>query len=424
MAQVFISLPDETNGFGEAVVIKTKDRRQHVYILGKTGAGKSTLIKNMAIQDIRNGAGVAVVDPHGDLAEDLLRFIPKTRINDVVYFNPADVEFPAGLNILEVKTDDEKQLVASSLVSVFKHLWRDSWGPRTEYLLYNSVLALMDTPGNSLLGVYRILVDAEFRKRIIDKVQDPMVKMFWVEDFERYNERFVKEIIAPVQNKVGQLLTSSYLRNIVGQTKSTIDLKSVIDNKNILLVNLAKGRIGEDRANLLGSIITTKLYLAALERQTMPEDERKDFYLYVDEFQSFSTDIFPSILSESRKYRLNLILSHQYLDQVPETIKNSVFGNVGTWIIFRIGSFDAVAIEKEFFPYFNAEEMSKQKNYHFIYKTIINGVVGDPGTEKAMAPLLPFNDEAEVEAIIKLSRKQFARPRLGIEQKIGKWFSI
>ena len=421
MAEVYISLVNEETGFGEAVAIGTKDRRQHVYIIGKTGTGKSTLIKNMAIQDIRNGAGVAIIDPHGDLAEDLLTYIPKSRINDAVYFNPADIEFPAGLNILEVKDDDEKQLVASSLVSVFKHLWRDSWGPRTEYLLYNSVLALMDTPGNSLLGVYRILVDAEFRNKIVGRIQDPIVKMFWVEDFERYSERYVKEIIAPVQNKIGQLLTSSYLRNIVGQTKSTIDLKSVLDNKNILLVNLAKGRIGEDRANLLGSILITKLYLAALERQKMPEDERKDFYLYVDEFQSFSTDIFPSILSESRKYRLNLVLSHQYLDQVSEKIKKSVFGNVGTWIVFRIGSVDATILAKEFFPYFNAEDMSKQRNYYFIYKTIVGWVVENPASEKAMAPLLRFNDEADAEAIIKLCRERFTKPRGGVEERVGKW---
>ena len=425
MGKIIISQREAKPGAGErSVAIETSDRRHHAYILVKTGTGKSTLIKNMAIQDIRSGAGVAVIDPHGDLIEDLLNFIPKNRTNDVVYFNPADIEYPAGLNILEAKTAAERQLVASSLVSVFRHLWRHSWGPRTEYLLYNAVLALMETPGNTLLGVYRILVDQQFRKRIVGRVKDPMVKMFWVEDFERYSERFVKEIIAPVQNKVGQLLTSSHLRNIVGQRKSTIDPRSIIDDQNILLVNLAKGRIGEDRANLLGSVIITKLYLAALERQQTPEERRKDFYLYVDEFQNFSTDVFPSILSESRKYRLNLVLAHQYLDQVPESIRRAVFGNIGAWVVFRVGSADAYALEKEFFPHFNLEDMRTQENYEVIYKLLNDGVVSDPGFAKTSPPCNRQGDEAEKEAVIEASRERFARERGIVEEKINRWFGI
>lgn len=407
----------------ELVEIEARDRKHHAYIVGQTGTGKSTLIKNMAVQDIRSGAGVAVVDPHGDLIEDILNFIPKSRTNDVVYFNPADSVRPSGLNLLEAKGEDEKQLVASSLVSVFRHLWRSSWGPRTEFLLYNAVLALMDTPGQTLLGVYRILIDAEFRERIVGNVKDPMVRTFWVEDFERYSERFVKEVIAPLQNKVGQLLTSPYLRNIVGQPKSTIDARAILDDQKILLVNLSKGRIGEDRANLLGSVVITKLYLAALERQRTPEAKRKDFYLYVDEFQNFSTDVFPSILSEARKYGLNLILAHQYLDQVPESIRSSVFGNVGAWLVFRVGSMDAAVLEKEFFPYFNLEDMRRQKNYEIIYKLLSGGVATDPSFARTPAPAELQGDEAGREAVIKKSREQFARDRKGVEEKIKRWFS-
>ena len=269
---------EERRAFG----IRPKDRRHHVYLIGKTGTGKSTLIKNMVIQDLRLNHGVALVDPHGDLVEDILNFIPKTRTNEVVYFNPADKENPVAINILEAKGDDEKHLVASSLISVFRHLWKDFWGPRLEHILYNCVLALMDTPGQTLLGVYRMLVDTSFRKQIVANIKDPIIKMFWVEDYENYDERFRKEIISPVQNKVGQLLTSPQMRNIVGQSKSSVDFGFVMDEKRILLANLSKGKVGEDKSNLLGSAIITKMYLSALERQNIPEESRKDFYLYID----------------------------------------------------------------------------------------------------------------------------------------------
>jgi type IV secretory pathway TraG/TraD family ATPase VirD4 len=402
--------------------VKAHDRRHHVYIIGKTGAGKSTLLKNMAVQDIKNGRGVAVIDPHGDLAEDLLNFIPKNRLNDVIYFNPADTRHPAGINILEAKNHEEKQMVASSLVSVFRHLWRDSWGPRTEYLLYNAVLALMDTPGQTLLGVHRILIDKAFRERIIRKVEDPMVRDFWTEVFSKYGEHFASEVISPIQNKIGQLLTSSYIRNIVGQPQSTIDLKFAIDHGQIIIANLSKGKIGEDRANLLGSVLITKLYLAALERQKIPEEARKDFYLYADEFQNFTTDVFPSILSEARKYRLNLTLAHQYLDQVPENIRQSVFGNVGTWIVFRVGSSDAGLLEKEFAPYYDLESLRTQKNYEFIYKTIRDGSVGEPSFSKILPLAGREGSEASREIVIKVSRERFARKREIVERKILRWF--
>ena len=376
----------------------------------------------MAVQDIRQGRGVAVLDPHGDLVEDLLRFIPKKRTNDVIYFNPADLEHPVGLNVLEAEGEEAKQLTASSFISVCRHIWGEFWGPRSEFIMYNAVLALMDTPGNTLLGVYRILVDDKFRKRIVDKAHDPMVRLFWAGDFENYNLKFQKEIIAPVQNKIGQLLTGAPLRNIVGQAKSTIDLRFIMDSGKILLVNLSKGKMGEDRANLLGSVLVTKLYLAALERQKIGEDERKDFYVYVDEFQNFSTDAFPSILSEARKYRLNLTLAHQYLDQLPESLKRAVFGNLGAILAFRVGCLDAERLEKEFAPFFDREELAKQRNFELVYKKLVHGEAEDPSFAYTLPPAELQGDEADAEMIIRRSRERYGRERKKVEERIGKWF--
>jgi DNA-binding transcriptional regulator GbsR (MarR family) len=404
------------------VKIADKDRRSHVYLIGKTGTGKSTLLKNMIIQDMRRGGGVAVLDPHGDLTEELLCFVPKNRTNEVVYFNPADLEFPVGLNVLEAKGEEEKQLVASSFISICRHVWGEFWGPRSEFITYNAILALMDTPGNTLLGVYRILIDEHFRRRIVANIQDPMVKMFWEKDFESYNLKFQKEIIAPVQNKIGQLLTGAPLRNIVGQSKSTIDFRFIMDSQKIFLANLSKGRIGEDRSNLLGSILVTKMYLAALGRQKEKEGERKDFFVYIDEFQNFSTDSFSAILSEARKFRLNLTLAHQYLDQLAETTKKAVFGNVGAVLAFRVGSLDAERLEKEFLPFFDREELNRQRNHELYYKKLKRGESEDPSFAQTFPPIELVGDEADPETIIKSSRLRYGRSRGEVEKKIEKWF--
>ena len=394
-----------------------------MYVIGQTGTGKSTLLKNMAIRDMREGHGVAVIDPHGELIEEILNFVPRYRTNEVVYFNPADTENPIGLNILEAHNEAEKQLVASSLISVFKHLWKDFWGPRLEHVFHNAILALMDTPGSTLLGVYRMLADDEYRKEVVSRAKDPIVRMFWQKDFEEYPPQFRKEVASPIQNKIGQLLTSAPLRNIMGQTTSTIDLRFIMNNKRILLVNLAKGRIGEDKANLLGSVLITKLYLAALERQSMPEEHRKDFYLYVDEFQNFSTDVFPSILSEARKYRLNLILAHQYIHQLSENIRHAVFGNVGTLVAFRVGSIDAKELAVEFQPTFSEHDLEHSQNHHIYLKLMIDGKRSLPFSAETFPPLTPMGDEARKDTLIAVSQQRFARRRAEIEGKVEKWIS-
>ena len=406
--------------------IKPKDRRQHMYIVGQTGTGKSTLLKNMAIWDIRQGHGVCVIDPHGELVEDILNFVPRQRTNEVVYFNPADAEYPVGLNILEYRDEEEKQLVASALISVFKHMWKEFWGPRLEHVFHNAILALMDTPNSTLLGVYRMLADDSYRREIVSRVKDPIVKLFWEKDFEEYPPQFRKEVASPIQNKIGQLLTSTPLRNIVGQTKSTIDLRFIMDNQRILLVNLAKGRIGEDKANLLGSVLVTKLYLAALERQNIIEENRKDFYLYIDEFQNFSTDVFPSILSEARKYRLDLILAHQYIHQLSESVSHAVFGNVGTLICFRVGGIDAKQLASEFLPTFTEHDLEHVFNHHAYLKLMIDGKRSLPFSAETFPPLSHVGDEAMKNVIISVSRERFAVRRAEIEDKNRKmdWLII
>ncbi|MFZ2881539.1 MAG: type IV secretion system DNA-binding domain-containing protein, partial [Candidatus Moraniibacteriota bacterium] len=314
--------------------IKEDDRRRHMYIIGKTGMGKSSLLENMAIQDIRNGKGLCVVDPHGEFAEKMLKAIPNNRINDVVYFNPSDTEFPVAFNILEAVDPDKKNLIASGMMGVFKKIWPDVWSSRMEYILNNAILALLDYPGSTLLGVNRMMSDANFRKRIYTKITDPVVKAFWINEFDKWDDKFRKEAVAAIQNKVGQFLSYTLVRHIIGQPKSTIDMREIMDNQKILIVNLSKGRMGEDAMRLLGGMIITKIQLAAMSRVDVPEEERKDFYLYVDEFQNFATESFANILSEARKYRLCLILAHQYINQLifdgNATVKDAIFGNVGT----------------------------------------------------------------------------------------------
>jgi CxxC-x17-CxxC domain-containing protein len=403
--------------------IKVNDRRKHMYIIGKTGMGKTTLLENIAIQDIQAGRGVGIVDPHGEFAEKMLDFVPSHRINDVVYFNPADLDYPIAFNVIEKVDPEHRHLVASGLVGVFKKIWAETWGPRLEYVLRNAILALLEYPGSTLLGIMRMLVDKAYRRKVIDKIQDPVVKSFWVEEFAKYPDRFMAEAVAPIQNKVGQFLTSPLIRNIVGQTKSAIDIREVMDKEKILIMNLSKGRIGEDTSALLGAMLITRLQLAAMSRVDIPEEERKDFYLYVDEFQNFATEAFAAILSEARKYRLDLILAHQYIAQMEETVRDAVFGNVGTIISFRVGAQDAEYLEKEFAPEFSAQDLVNLDFAQIYLKLMIDGIASRPFSATTLAPFSK-PEESHKEKIIRVSRERYATSRQEVEEKIAKWSGV
>lgn len=399
--------------------IKTDDRRRHMYVIGKTGMGKSTLLENMVIQDIRAGRGLAVVDPHGDLVEKVVKYIPSYRINDVVYFNPADVDYPIAFNILEAIDPTHRHLIASGLIAVFKKIWVDSWGPRLEYILRNTILALIEYPGSTLLGVTRMLVDKDYRDKVMVHISDPIVKAFWRDEFSAFNNQFRTEAVSPIQNKIGQFLSSSIIRNIVGQSKSTIDMREIMDSGKILLLNLAKGRIGEDNAALMGAMMITKLQLAAMSRIDIPEAERRDFFLYVDEFQNFATESFANILSEARKYRLNLIIAHQYIEQLDEKVRAAVFGNVGTIITFRVGAADAEFLAKEYEPVFTETDLVNLTKYDIYLKLMIDGVASEPFSATGMPPV-PNPDNLE-ETIIGVSRERYAKKREVVEEKISRW---
>ncbi len=400
--------------------IKRDDRGRHTYVIGKTGMGKTNLLETMIISDIRAGNGVAVVDPHGDLAEKILNFIPASRINDVVYFNPADADYPIAFNVMEHVDSKYRHLVASGLIGVFKKIWADSWGPRLEYLLRNVILALLEYPGSTLLGVPRMFIDKDYRKKVVNKVSDPVVKAFWLNEFTKYSSQFTVDAISPIQNKVGQFLSSSLVRNIIAQTHSTIDMREIMDNKKIFIINLAKGKIGEDYSALLGAMLITKIQLAAMGRSDIPEEERKNFYLYVDEFQNFATESFAGILSEARKYRLNLIVAHQYIGQLEEEVRDAIFGNVGTIITFRVGAADAEFLEKEFEPVFMMNDLVNLAKYDIYLKLMIDGVTGDAFSATTLPPS-KVTEQSSEEKIIRVSRERYANKREVVEEKISRW---
>lgn len=405
--------------------IKRNDRRQHTYVVGKTGTGKSALMNNMIIQDIANGEGVCVVDPHGELVEGLLSKIPEERVDDVIYFNPADSDSFIGFNILEVPDPKYKHLVASGLMGIFTKIWENVWSARMEYILNNAILALLDTPGSTLLGIPRILVDRDYRQKVISNVTDPVVKAFWINEYEQWQDKFRNEAIAPIQNKVGQFLSTALIRNVVGQSKSTIDTFDIMNKGKIFLVNVSKGKIGEDNSALLGAMLITKVQLSAMERVRIPESERVDFYLYVDEFQNFATESFVSILSEARKYRLNLILGHQYIGQlvtdVSTRVRDAIFGNVGTMILFRVGAADAEFLEKEFEPEFMIQDMVNLPNYQIYLKLMVDGVTCRPFSARTLPPFRVQSSTVAAERIVENSRKRYARPRHVIEEEVNRW---
>ena len=403
--------------------IKASDRSRHMYVIGKTGMGKSTLLENMAVQDIKNGEGMAFIDPHGKTAELLLDYIPQERIKDVLYFAPFDLDFPVSFNVMEDVGHDKRHLVANGLMSAFKKIWVDAWSARMEYILNNILLALLEYPDATLIGVNRMLADKEYRKKVVENITDPSVKAFWTDEFSKYGDRYMQEAGAAIQNKIGQFVSNPLVRNIIGQPKSTFDLRQLMDQKKILIINLSKGRVGEANANLLGSMLITKIYLGAMSRADASPGLLKrlpSFYLYVDEFQSFANESFADILSEARKYKLALTIAHQYIEQMSDEVRAAVFGNVGTMGIFRVGAYDAEVLEKEFAPVFTQEDLVNLGRYQTYLKLMIDGVTSQPFSATSLPPIeLPLVSFKE--DIIKSSRAQFARPRVQVEEAIKKW---
>lgn len=402
--------------------IKLDDRRRHMYVVGKTGMGKTTMLENMVLNDIYAGHGVGLIDPHGDFAEKIIDYIPAHRLNDVVYFNPADINYPIGFNILETINPEHKHLVASGLMGVFKKIWPDVWSARMEYILNNTILALLDYPDTTLLGINRLLADDEYRGRVVHNLKDPVVRAFWETEFAAYNDRYKQEAVAPIQNKIGQFLSASVIRNIVAQVKSRINIREMMDTKKIFIMNLSKGRIGEDNARLLGGMLITKIQLSAMERVDTPENERKDFFLYVDEFQNFATESFANILSEARKYRLDLTMAHQYMEQLDETVLAAVIGNVGSLITYRVGSTDAEILAKEFAPTFIEEDLVNLPKYNIYLKLMIDGVSSRPFSAITLPPVATRTDSAE--KVIRITRERYGTPREKIEEKIKRWTGI
>ncbi len=414
----------ETNfrGHREKFGIKSVDRRRHIYIIGKTGMGKSVLLENMINSDVRSGKGIAVIDPHGDLADAVIDFVPANRTNDVVILDPSDVSHPFAFNMLEYTEDsNQRNLMASGLLGVFKKMYAHSWGPRLEHILRNCLLALVEYPNTSMLGIMRILIDDEYRKKVVSNIENPMVKSFWLDEFNKMQERQRTEAISPIQNKVGQFLSSPMIRNIVGQVKSTVNIRFMMDSGKIIIVNLSKGKIGEDNSSLLGSMLITKFQLDAMSRADIAEDDRKDFYLYVDEFQNFATDAFATILSEARKYKLNLVMANQYVAQMPEEVRDAVFGNVGTSLCFQVGFDDAEYFSNQFSEEVLPNDIITLPKYNCYTKLMIDGM---PSPTFSISTLPPPEFEVEEdrrEKVIRLSRERYCRPREIVEDKIRRW---
>ncbi|MBY0538582.1 type IV secretion system DNA-binding domain-containing protein [Patescibacteria group bacterium] len=398
--------------------IKARDRQRHMYIVGKTGMGKSTLLENMAVQDIQNGEGMAFIDPHGSAAELLLEYIPEHRINDVIYFAPFDLENPISFNVMEDVGHDKRHLVVSGLMSTFKKIWVDAWSARMEYILTNALLVLIEYPDTTLLSVNRIFNDKAYRTKVVDYCTDPAVKSFWVDEFANYTERFAAEALPAIQNKIGQFTGNPLIRNIIGQPNSSFDFRKCMDEKKIVIMNLSKGLVGETNANLLGSMLTTRIYLAAMSRADLPLAQMKvmpNFYFYVDEFQSFANATFANILSEARKYHLNLIIAHQYIEQMEEEVRDAVFGNVGTTISFRVGPFDAETLETVFTPRFLAADLVNL-GFAQIYLTLmIDGIGSQPFSARTLDPIKPPAISYK-DMVIAASRRNFTKPRLEVEK--------
>jgi hypothetical protein len=404
--------------------IKNIDRSRHVYIIGKTGMGKSTVLENMAAQDILNGEGMCFMDPHGSAIDVLIDYIPPERVDDVIYFAPFDTDYPMSFNVLEHVAPDKRHLVVAGLMASFKKIWADSFSARMEYILSNTLLALLEYPGATLLGVNRMLAEKDYRNDVVKHITDASVKAFWIDEYGKWEPRYAKEAGAAIQNKIGQFTSNPLIRNIIGQEKSSIDFRDAMDNQKIVLVNLSKGLIGESNGNLLGGMLITKLYLSAMSRADVGAgnlDALPNFFFFVDEFQNFANESFADILSEARKYKLNLTVAHQYVEQMEEGVASAIFGNVGTMITFRIGATDAEVFEKQFAPTFTAEDIVNLGKFQIYLSLMIDGIGSRPFSARPLPPI----DKQPVSMrphVIERSRINYAQPRMLVQDKIDAWY--
>lgn len=400
--------------------IKRIDRRRHLYIVGKTGSGKSKLLELLLMADIQNGEGCCLLDPHGDLSSEILKFVPKERIKDVVYVNPTDKDFPIGFNPLEpVKDYQMRQHISTFFIAIFKKLLAFNWNPRMEHVMRYITLALLETPDASVLGIGRMLSDVPFRQRVIRQIQDPVVKSFWINDFKASDHQFINEAVLPILNKIGQFTSNQVVRNMIGQRKNVLDFEKFMNEGKIVIISISKGKLGEENSALLGSMFITKIQQAALARANIPEEERRDFYFYVDEFQNFATDAFSTILSEARKYRLNLTIAHQYIAQLPEEVKATAFGNVGSIISFAVGGEDAAYLAKEFSPVFTADDLINLNVREMYLKMSVDGKLTTPFSARTIDVPKPNFDYSR--EIIDYSRMTYGKNRVAVENEITTW---
>ncbi len=399
--------------------IKRADRRRHLYAVGKSGTGKSKLLELLIKSDIEAGKGVGVLDPHGDLVDNILRFIPEHRIKDVILFDPSDTEFPIAFNPLEKVDEKFKMQITIGFIDIFKKLFGSNWSNRLEHVLRYTTLALLDSPNTTVLSILKMLSDKNYRQKIIARIEDSVVKNFWVNEFAGWSEKFDSEAITPLLNKVGQLVSTNMIRNIIGQPKNTFNLREIMDGEKILLMKVSKGLLGEENAALLGSMIITKIYQAAMARADTREEDRKDFYFYVDEFQNFATDTFTEILSEARKYRLCLTLAHQYIGQLEEEVRKTVFGNVGSIIGFRVGAEDATVLEAEYTPIFNVRDIINLGVREFYLKMSVDGELTEAFSGKTLS--IEYSKVDHTRAIIEASRAAYCATREKVEEDLKKW---
>jgi len=395
--------------------------RRHLYVVGKTGTGKTNLLKTIFLQLVESGQGVALLDPHGDLAEELLDLLPRSVARNVVYFNPVDSSFPIAWNILTDVPLDGRPRVASGIVSAFKHVWGDSWGPRLEYILYNALRALLDAEHTSILGLPKMLTNEKYRRWVLRQVKDPFVKAFWQDEFENYDQRFRQEAIAPIQNKIGALTTNPMLRNLVGQLKRKLDIPFLMDNGRIFTANLSKGALGDDPSNLIGSLLVSEFQRAAMERSSQPERTRRDFTLIIDEFQNFTTSAFASILSEARKFRLSLVLSHQFTSQLSQQLRDAVLGNVGTTVSFQLGAIDADIMSNEYGQTFVSKQFVDLARSQILVKPCI--IDGFDAPFRARTEIAPLVSTGAKSGILNASRQRHASQRAKVENKIARWMN-